>query len=58
MRLAAALETTVARLGGAGIDRPPGRGGADRAPLLNELEPAESVQRLEGGIGRIVFTDG
>jgi nitroimidazol reductase NimA-like FMN-containing flavoprotein (pyridoxamine 5'-phosphate oxidase superfamily) len=58
VRLAAALETTAAHLGGADIDRSPGRGGPGRAPQLTELDAAESATRLEGGgIGRIVFTD-
>ena len=53
LRLAAALETTPERLGGAGIDRPPV---ASRPPLLDGLDEAESVRRLEGGgVGRIVF---
>jgi transcriptional regulator with XRE-family HTH domain len=53
LRLAAALQTTPERLGGAGIDRPPA---ATRSPLLDGLDEAESVRRLEGGgVGRIVF---
>jgi transcriptional regulator with XRE-family HTH domain len=53
LRLAAALQTTPERLGGAGIDRPPA---ATRSPPLDGLDEAESVRRLEGGgVGRIVF---
>ena len=53
LRLAAALGTTPDRLGGAGIDRPPV---PSSRPLLDGLDEAESVRRLEGGgVGRFVF---
>lgn len=56
MRLAAALQTTPELLSGGGIGRPAGHGGADRPPLLDELDRAECDRRLEaGGVGRIVF---
>lgn len=56
-RLAAALGTTAAALGGAGLLLPPGPGGAARRPVLEVLSTAECRAYLApGGVGRFLFT--
>ena len=56
LRLAGALETTADELAGGGIELPPGRGGAGRAPVLDELSREEGERLLAGGgVGRVVF---
>ncbi len=59
-RLAAALETSVAWLRGAGVDLPPGHVSPPAStPVLYELEPSECLALLEpGGVGRVVFVAG
>jgi transcriptional regulator with XRE-family HTH domain len=55
-RLAAALGTTAAVLGGAGLSLPPGQGRAAAAPVLETLTPAECRAYLAGGgVGRFLF---
>lgn len=59
IRLAAALDTTVASLRGGGAERPPGaqaRPGGQ--PVLERLAPAECRRLLRpGGVGRIVVDE-
>ncbi len=59
LRLAAALETTVPRLEGAGMGWPPGAGsvpaGAPRLEALGREECLNHIRR--GGVGRLVFDD-
>jgi len=59
MRLAGALETSVAWLRGAGVDFPPGHGHSPQAtPQLVELDRAECFKLLRpGGVGRAVFVE-
>jgi transcriptional regulator with XRE-family HTH domain len=59
-RLAAALQTSVAWLRGAGVDLPPGHVSPPAStPVLHDLEPSESLELLEpGGVGRVVFVEG
>ncbi|MET8003557.1 pyridoxamine 5'-phosphate oxidase family protein [Nonomuraea glycinis] len=55
-RLAGALETTVDELLGGAADRPPGRGPAAAAPVLEELDEKECLRLIApGGIGRVAF---
>jgi transcriptional regulator with XRE-family HTH domain len=55
-RLAAALGTTAAVLGGAGLGLPPGQRRAAPGPVLETLTPAECRAYLAGGgIGRFLF---
>jgi hypothetical protein len=57
-RLAAALGTTGAALGGAGLYLPPGQRQAARHPVLETLTGAECLDYLApGGIGRFLFLD-
>ncbi|MCX4649953.1 pyridoxamine 5'-phosphate oxidase family protein [Streptomyces sp. NBC_01446] len=58
VRLADALETTIAELAGATADQPPGRGSAERDSELVTLSPEECRRLLSThGIGRVaVFT--
>ncbi|MGW2559397.1 helix-turn-helix domain-containing protein [Streptomyces sp. NPDC001514] len=60
VRLADALETTVAELTGSTIDQPPGRGSAARTAELLELDDEECRELLSThGVGRVaVFTPG
>jgi transcriptional regulator with XRE-family HTH domain len=60
LHLAAALETTVAVLQGAGTGRPPGAGSPPAGlPILEVLPPSACWERLTtGGIGRVVFDSG
>jgi transcriptional regulator with XRE-family HTH domain len=56
-RLAAALGTTAAALGGAGLLLPPGQSRAARRPVLEVLSTAECRRYLApGGVGRFLFT--
>jgi transcriptional regulator with XRE-family HTH domain len=55
-RLADALGTTVAALGGAGLSQPPGQAAAAARPMLAELNAGECRGYLAaGGIGRFLF---
>jgi hypothetical protein len=55
-RLAAALGTTAAVLGGAGLSLPPGQRPAAPGPVLATLTPAECRACLAGGgVGRFLF---
>jgi transcriptional regulator with XRE-family HTH domain len=55
-RLAAALGTTAAVLGGAGLGLPPGQRPAAPGPVLAALTPAECRACLAGGgVGRFLF---
>ncbi|MFI7445994.1 pyridoxamine 5'-phosphate oxidase family protein [Nonomuraea sp. NPDC049714] len=55
-RLAGALETTVDELLGGAVDRPPGRGPAAAAPVLEKLDEQECLRLIApGGIGRVAF---
>jgi transcriptional regulator with XRE-family HTH domain len=55
-RLADALSTTVAALGGAGLSQPPGQAIAAARPILAELDAVECRGYLAaGGIGRFLF---
>jgi transcriptional regulator with XRE-family HTH domain len=55
-RLAAALGTTAAALGGAGLNLPPGLRRAARNPVLETLTPAQCHEYLvPGGVGRFLF---
>lgn len=57
-RLAAALGTTGAALGGAGLHLPPGQRQAARRAVLETLSHAECRDYLApGGIGRFLFMD-
>lgn len=58
VRLADALDTTVAELVGATVDQPPGRGSAQRDSELVALSPEECRRLLSThGVGRVaVFT--
>lgn len=60
LHLAAALDTTVAALQGAGTGRPPGGGRPPTGlPTLEALAPSACWERLAaGGIGRVVFDSG
>ena len=54
LRLAGALDTTVSKLLGGGLDVPPGRGQAGHRPLLEEMGTEESWSRLgTHGVGRV-----
>jgi transcriptional regulator with XRE-family HTH domain len=56
IRLADALNTTVADLLGSQPKRPPGHGPAALHPVLEEMRAEESLSLLEaGGVGRIAF---
>ena len=57
-RLAAALETTVDDITGAGTQAPPGRTGPSERPALAILD-ADDCRALigPGGVGRVVFTE-
>jgi transcriptional regulator with XRE-family HTH domain len=56
IRLAAALGTTAAVLGGAGLSLPSGQRGAGPSPVLETLTPAECRAYLAyGGVGRFLF---
>jgi nitroimidazol reductase NimA-like FMN-containing flavoprotein (pyridoxamine 5'-phosphate oxidase superfamily) len=56
LRLAAALETTIAHLRGGDTDRPPGPGRAGPHPHLDALSREECEAHLAGGgIGHFVF---
>jgi transcriptional regulator with XRE-family HTH domain len=56
-RLAAALGTSPAALGGAGISLPPGQRRAAQRPVLQTLSAAECRGYLAaGGVGRFLFT--
>jgi transcriptional regulator with XRE-family HTH domain len=56
IRLAAALGTTPAALGGAGINLPPGQRRAAQHPVLETLSVAECRGYLAaGGVGRFLF---
>jgi nitroimidazol reductase NimA-like FMN-containing flavoprotein (pyridoxamine 5'-phosphate oxidase superfamily) len=56
IRLAAALETTPAELGGGEVDRPPGPGRAGPHPRLDVLNREQCEALLAGGgVGRFVF---
>ena len=58
-RLAAALGTTDAALGGAGLSLPPGQRRAADRPVLEVLSAAECRRYLAaGGVGRFLFTAG
>jgi nitroimidazol reductase NimA-like FMN-containing flavoprotein (pyridoxamine 5'-phosphate oxidase superfamily) len=55
-RLAAALDTTAAALGGAGLNLPPGQRRAARRPVLEVLSPEQCREHLAaGGVGRFLF---
>ena len=55
-RLAAALGTTAALLGGAGLSLPPGQRRAAASPVLETLTPAQCRAYLaDGGVGRFLF---
>jgi transcriptional regulator with XRE-family HTH domain len=55
-RLAAALGTSTARLGGAGLGLPPGQRSAAADPVLQTLAPAQCRAYLgAGGVGRFLF---
>lgn len=55
-RLAAALDTTAAALGGAGLNLPPGQRRAARRPVLEVLSAAQCREHLAaGGVGRFLF---
>jgi hypothetical protein len=57
-RIAAALETTVEWLNGAGLGVAPGPGSGEGVPVLMELDEEDCLRRLEkGGVGRVVFVD-
>lgn len=57
LRLAGALDTTMSRLLGGGVDLPPGRGSAACRPSLEEMDAEESWARLDGhGVGRVAVT--
>jgi nitroimidazol reductase NimA-like FMN-containing flavoprotein (pyridoxamine 5'-phosphate oxidase superfamily) len=57
IRLANALETTVAELRGGGADLPPGVGRAAYHPELLELDPEECRARLSThGVGRVAVS--
>jgi transcriptional regulator with XRE-family HTH domain len=56
MRLATALETTLADLSGGTVELPPELGGAGLHPLLEVLSKEQSEAHLApGGVGRLVF---
>jgi transcriptional regulator with XRE-family HTH domain len=56
-RLAAALGTTAAALGGAGLSLPPGESGAARNPVLETLTSAQCHEYLAPcGVGRFLFS--
>jgi transcriptional regulator with XRE-family HTH domain len=56
IRLADALDTTVADLLGAIPEQPPGHGRAALHPVLTELGEQECLRLIEpGGIGRVAF---
>jgi transcriptional regulator with XRE-family HTH domain len=56
IRLADALDTTVADLLGSQPKRPPGHGRAALHPVLEEMRAEESRSLLEaGGVGRVAF---
>jgi transcriptional regulator with XRE-family HTH domain len=56
IRLAAALGTTAAALGGAGLSQPPGQRRASRSPVLETLSAAQCREYLAaGGVGRFLF---
>jgi transcriptional regulator with XRE-family HTH domain len=58
LRLAAALDTSAARLLGEGIGLPPGRGDSASHPMLEVLDRAECDRLLApGGVGRIVLVE-
>jgi transcriptional regulator with XRE-family HTH domain len=58
VRLAAALETTVNVLTGAGTQAPPGRATAGGHPALDALDPDECEALVgSGGVGRVVFSE-
>jgi nitroimidazol reductase NimA-like FMN-containing flavoprotein (pyridoxamine 5'-phosphate oxidase superfamily)/DNA-binding XRE family transcriptional regulator len=58
IRLAAALGTSVAALGGAGLNLPPGQRDAANRPVMAELS-AEECRALiaPGGVGRVLFVE-
>jgi len=58
IRLAAALDTSVGALCGAGLTLPPGQRGAGQHPVLESLTEAECRTLIEpGGVGRILFVE-
>lgn len=58
-RLAAALETTIEALSGAGATAPHGHGAPSAQATLEEIDEA-ACERLvaPGGVGRVVYVDG
>ncbi|TWD84659.1 hypothetical protein FB561_5853 [Kribbella amoyensis] len=57
LRVATALDTTIAALTGGPADRPPGSGSAADRATLEPMRREECVALLKkGGIGRIAFT--
>jgi transcriptional regulator with XRE-family HTH domain len=57
-RLAAALDTTVDGLAGAGMQEPPGQAVPSTRAVLTNLGPQECRQLIAaGGVGRVVFTE-
>jgi len=58
IRLAAALETSVGALSGAGLNIPPGQRDAADTPVLASLDPAECRALIAaGGVGRVLFVE-
>lgn len=58
-RLAAALDTTMAALTGAGFSAPQGRGEASPRAVLEHIDDGECSSLVApGGVGRVVFLDG
>ncbi len=58
MRLAAALDTSVDYISGAGMEAPPGQSSPTARPTLESLSEAESRAMVApGGVGRFVFWD-
>ena len=57
-RLAAALDTTVDDLAGAGTQEPPGRTEPSTEAVLTTLHPDECRRLIaDGGVGRVIFTE-
>lgn len=58
MRLAAALDTSVGELSGAGLNVPPGQRGAAVNPVLVGLSADECRTLIaRGGVGRVLFVE-
>jgi transcriptional regulator with XRE-family HTH domain len=58
IRLAAALDTSVSALSGAGLNVPPGQRGTATNPVLAKLSPDECLALIgPGGVGRMLFVE-